>query len=727
LYKVKEVLGGVKSKILGTFGQKLNLDCGVCPPNTILGNQTQGTGTKGKSFSRVPGIYPTTPVLDRTRQFSRVPGVGQLWTIKSQTGKGIKTNKTGKLLGVITRLSGSAGSALRGLASAVGLVTVAEIGAAVAGSAMFLPIVAGAAAAAAALYILTAGMRSNADTMRNYNAALKTGETRINELKQASENYKKKVTDLTAEKRKLTAAGKNVGYIEKEIQDARNKSAQAARDAAAAEEALKKAREEHERIKTESTTSDTDYTAGISQKLRESGKYSEEELANLDKQNAALRDGTALKQHGLNEKKRIHGEGLQFISDIMDGKNPQSETWSKNKKAIDEYTVGMDSLAKLEEEYMNADSWTEKAKIWLEQGITKMQVDWINAMVVLGASWEGFTKSIGETGAYITGAWENTVKWFEGLSKRIGELGGDAGAYIMGAWGNTVKWVTDGWNGFVKTLRDTYNWIKGAWNNTVNWLKDKWVKHVKPIMDVWNGFVKKLRDTYNWIKTKWHETTSWLKTQWDTYVHPIIDGAAQLGAALQKTFDDAVAAARPVLNILNDIKKLIYGQSPGLIPGFKELGPTAIKSFSSALPIVGKLIAPLETTKNIIYGQSPGLIPGFKKLGNEVPRQVAKTLPYLTDLSNAMAIPSTSLEVSAIPSLDASVLDSLSVPLTSTGNSGGYNLASSSSVVSNSSVYHDHNHYHEPITINAKDMSYHEFQSTLISILEEGNRRYTPP
>ena len=640
-FKVKDILGGVKERMGKVFGKKLKLDmdCGVCPPGSLLGGQG--------GLTPVPG------------------GGGKIPTVEKGTkGKG-RLGGVGRSLGAITRLSGRAGTALRGVASAVGLLAVAETAAAVAGSAMFLPIIAGAAAAGIAIYALTAGMRSNADTMRGYNDALKNGEKRINELKGASESYKKKVTELTAEKNKLKAAGKDVGYIEKEIQDARYKSAQAARDAARAEQILKQARESHQRITTESTTDDTDYTTNIGQKLRETGRYSAEELETLDKQNASLRDGTALRQHGLNEKKRIHGEGSQFITSIAEGKNPKSEVWLKDKKAIDEYATGMDSLAKLEEKYMNSDSWTEKTGIWFEQGITKMQIDSITTKIDEENNRAQLLKSIGDAGAYITGAWENTVKWFAGLSKRLGELGGEAGAYITGAWKNTVKWVTDGWNGFVKKLQNTYNWIKGAWKNTVDWLKDKWVKYVKPILDTWNGFVKKLIGTYNWIKQKWHETMSWLGTQWNTYVQPIIAGAAQLGAALKKTFDDAVVAAQPVLNILKDIKKLIYGESPGLIPGFKELGPTAVKSFSSALPIVGKLIAPLETTKNIIYGQSPGLLPGFKKLGREVPRQISKTLPYLESLSSAMAIPSTSLEVSAIPALDSSALDSLTVPLTS--------------------------------------------------------------
>ena len=356
LFKVKDILGGVKERMGNVFGKKhkLDMDCGVCPPGSLLGGQG--------GANPVPG------------------GGGKIPTIeKSTKNKGGKVGGVGRSLGAITRLSGRAGTALRGVASAVGLLAVAETAAAVAGSAMFLPIIAGAAAAGIAIYALTAGTRRNADTMRGYNDALKNGEKRINELKEASESYKKKVTELTAEKNKLKATGKDVGYIEKEIQDARNKSAQAARDAARAEEALKKAREEHERITTESTTDDTDYTTNIGQKLRETGRYGAEELQTLDKQNASLRDGTALRQHGLNEKKRVHSEGAKFITNITEGKNAESEAWLKDKKAIDEYATGMDSLAKLEEKYMKSDSWTEKIGIWFEQGITKMQVGWVKS------------------------------------------------------------------------------------------------------------------------------------------------------------------------------------------------------------------------------------------------------------------------------------------------------------------------------------------------------------
>ena len=767
-----------KGKDGKVFGKKLKLDmdCGVCPPGSLLGGQG--------GLTPVPG------------------GGGKIPTVEKGTkGKG-RLGGVGRSLGAITRLSGRAGTALRGVASAVGLLAVAETAAAVAGSAMFLPIIAGAAAAGIAIYALTAGMRSNADTMRGYNDALKNGEKRINELKGASESYKKKVTELTAEKNKLKAAGKDVGYIEKEIQDARYKSAQAARDAARAEQILKQARESHQRITTESTTDDTDYTTNIGQKLRETGRYSAEELETLDKQNASLRDGTALRQHGLNEKKRVHSEGTKFITDITEGKNAESEAWLKDKKAIDEYATGMDSLAKLEEKYMNSDSWTEKIGIWFEQGITKMQVGWINLMVVLGKGFPNLVSKIS--------SWLSTIDWagmigrglsslvnlsskilnwiskgldgfeewlstvlaekvvsgvtgaVDGAAGGVTEAGGKGGHDFIGGM---IKWMED--NGpkiadvvatlFIKLAplllllmvkigalvgKKLWDSIKGAlsrkwdaitkpfrdaWNNAMKWLHSKWRAFTQPIINAWNNYVvKPLIGTYNWIKQKWHETMSWLGTQWNTYVQPIIAGAAQLGAALKKTFDDAVVAAQPVLNILKDIKKLIYGESPGLIPGFKELGPTAVKSFSSALPIVGKLIAPLETTKNIIYGQSPGLLPGFKKLGREVPRQISKTLPYLESLSSAMAIPSTSLEVSAIPSLDSSALDSLTVPLTSAAG-GGYGNSSYSSMSTVSTIYNDHNHYHEPITINAKDMSLSEFKSTLISVLEEGKQRYTPP
>ena len=688
LFQLKDILGGVGKKIPllnKFFGKKLKLDmdCGVCPPGSLLGGQG--------GLTPVPG------------------GGGKIPTVEKGTkGKG-RLGGVGRSLGAITRLSGRAGTALRGVASAVGLFAVAETAAAIAGSAMFLPIIAGAAAAGIAIYALTAGMRKNADTMKGYNDALKNGENRINELKEKSESYKKKVTELTAAKNKLKAAGKDVTGVEREIQSSLQKSAQAARDAAVAEGILKRAREEHKTIKDRSVQVEDEYTNKIRASLKATGRYSDEQLDRLTGQNKSLTDGTALMKKGLTEKERILGEGTGFADYALSDKNPRSEAWLKDESAMENYSAGMLKLGKLEEDYMNADSWTEKAGIWFEQGITKFQVDWIKAMVGLGANWdafiksigdagayitgawgntvkwfEGLSKSIGDAGAYITGAWKNTVKWFEGLSKRLGELGGEASAYIAGAWGNTVKWVTDGWNGFVKKLQDTYNRIKGAWKNTVDWLKNKWRAFTQPIVDVWNNYVvKPLIGTYNWIKQKWHETMSWLGTQWNTYIQPIIDGAKRLEDTVRPVFDNIAAAANRVID-------------------------------------------PLKTIYCTVMGCSPGIIPAFKKLGLEVPRQIGKTLPHLEALSSAMNIPSTNFEVSAIPSLDPSALDSLSVPLTSSG-SDGYGSSTYNNRSTVSTVYNDHNHYHEPITINAKDMSLSEFKSTLVSVLEEGNRRYTPP
>ena len=285
---------------------------------------------------------------------------------------------------------------------------------------------------------------------------------------------------------------------------------------------------------------------------------------------------------------------------------------------------------------------------------------------------------------------ENTVKWFEGLSKRIGEIGGEAGAYITGAWNNTVKWFTN----LPKT-------IGGALGGLKEYI-------TKPFRDAWNkaneAVKKGVANVTNYIKSLPGKIKQRLANIWNIITTP---------------FTNAWNSAKTIVNGGIDTVVGAFSGLPGQVGAWMKSAADTVQYWAE------KLGGPLLEIYCRIMGCSPGIIPAFKKLGREVPRQISKTLPHLEALSSAMNIPSTSLEVSAIPSLDSSVLDSLTVPLTSSGGDGyGSSPYNRSSV---NTTYNDHNHYHEPITINAKDMSLNEFKSTLISVLEEGKHRYTPP
>jgi hypothetical protein len=303
------------------------------------------------------------------------------------------------------------------------------------------------------------------------------------------------------------------------------------------------------------------------------------------------------------------------------------------------------------------------------------------------------------------------INWLYNQTKDIpSKIGGFLGQVkdiitkpFVNAWntantivGNGVNHVVSFFTKLINRSRNILNTIiiivtspfTNAWNTAKNIVNES----VRGVITFFNNLINTSRGILNTIISI---VTSPFTRAWNTAKQLVTDGVNNISSTMTRLPDIAGQALGRMFDTVKGWAEQITGQFGGIICK--------------------------------ILGCSPGIIPAFRKLGKEVPRQVAKTLPYLTDLSNAMAIPSTTLEVSAIPSLDPSALDSLTIPLKSGGGSGGYNLASSSSVVSNSSIYHDHNHYHEPITINARDMSRSEFKSVLLSVLEEGNRRYTPP
>lgn len=192
----------------------------------------------------------------------------------------------------------------------------------------------------------------------------------------------------------------------------------------------------------------------------------------------------------------------------------------------------------------------------------------------------------------------------------------------------------------------------------------------------------------------------------------------RLWAYITKPFRDAWNTAKDIVNKGIDTVLGAFGGLPGQIGEWMKSAADTVKYWAE------KLGGPLLEIYCRIMGCSPGIIPAFRKLGEAIPHHIGKTLPHLEKLNSAMNIPNTDFKISTIPTLDANTLQSINIPLKTpeSGYISKNNRVTNSRIISN-----DHTHYHEPITVNAKDMSYNEFKSTLLSVLDESNRRYVPP
>lgn len=357
-------------------------------------------------------------------------------------------------------------SMVQGFTMVTGAVKAFSTQAAIAGvvtHAAFWPAIAIVGGLTAALYVLTAGARANAETMRVYNDEIKNGDAHVQALRDTSARYSGELEGLKKKKQELIAAGKSTVGVEADIAFAEKNSASAAAAAAQAEIDLKAAREAKSTIDTQVTTQEQDYATQIRNSMVSSGKFTKEQIANFDAQSKALKEGTSLKQYGADQEKRIYDQSLGFTNDIVNGKNKESEAWLKDADALQSYTTGMDSLAKLERDYMNADSWLDKGKIYILQGITKAQVDWTNAMIVAGSYWGGFVQQVYGGAASIRGAWGNTVAWFMNGWNQIKSGAGWVYNAIVGSLSAAAGWVS-------KKASEIRNYITSKWEAARNFI-----------------------------------------------------------------------------------------------------------------------------------------------------------------------------------------------------------------------------------------------------------------
>lgn len=377
----------------------------------------------------------------------------------------------------------------------------------------------GLAGVTVAIYALTASQRGAIDIMKRYNDFMENGEEKIQNLKDASVDYKQKAEELDKQRQKMVANGEDTTKIEADIAKALENSKTAAEDATKAQEALNYGRKRGKEIDAQNSVDRSKYLDRTNQKMKEAGLITEDEYQKQSQYTAMVQAGTDQQYKALQRTNRIRSIGKMQMDKIIDGEHQYSRAYQENAKkggkAIQDRASAWDELAEAKMKAETSDDWMTSISAWGEQGIIRMKIGWIDTVM----QFEQFKIELGGVYNDMEAWWNGAGAWWSGLATRIGEIWGETVSYLQGAWGNTVAFFTGIGQSIYSALKPIYCIIMGCspgivpaimqlyataqtyFNALLAFLWSIINPIVATLMNGWRAITYATRNTWNTVKT----------------------------------------------------------------------------------------------------------------------------------------------------------------------------------------------------------------------------------
>ena len=448
------------------------------------------------------------------------------------------------------------------------------------------PIIAIAAAAAAAIYLLTARQREGVETMSKFNDFLENGEQSIEKLRNASETYNQTAEQLIQTKNSLIAQGKDVTAIEAQIAEAYKNSADAAKAAEDAEAQLKRGRELKTKMESMEEFKSAKFLSNAQNMQIGRGYVDEKDIQNVKDYYSLVAAGQEQLQTVADRTNLIYSEGTRKIDDITKGTDNLSEAYKRNAEnggtALQDLAKGYDDLAKAKRKSETADNWEDAFGGWVDQGLAKMTIDWVNFTMMWDDFWSDPLASLSkidlesvlsgfDPGAFLLAGgglgsllsildqiglvdFSGVEKWFSGL-----------GSEIQKGWDDLANWFDQGVQSIQSWFDGLPAWFESQFQSVADWfggLPD-WLS--SQVGDIWNWLVESVTSSGESIYNAAIQVGSELVAGFISFVSTLPDliwnwlltTAGRIASFASVAYSKAVQVGTKIVNgIINFVKTI---------------------------------------------------------------------------------------------------------------------------------------------------------------------------
>lgn len=543
-------------------------------------------------------------------ELSTAATIKAVWAKRSEV-----TASNGGILATIRNTVTTVANTAAKIANAAATNAAAAAGAAFNAILLANPVAAGlaiAALTALAVAYATVGVETQktAGAMKQYHDFLQNGDQQVKKLKDSSNYWSKKESELRQRLKTLTPGTQAYIDTEKAIARAHENAAAAARQATAAEEELKRVREVDQQLTAEETASDTRYREKFMQKMKEHGLDTSDAYTQ-SKFGGKFTYQERIRKDALDRQNRIRGIAERWQANILDRNDTFAQNAKQNKQYITDRMTAMDEISQGVKTMTESDSQVERFIAWLQVGFLRIKIFIMDLQMAWDNFWRRPGKVIGEMLQPIT-------SWFGWLGGQISGFFKWVDTGIMSTVNGIIGWFTNLGAQVSGALNGAWTWITTGFTNIWTWLTTTFNTYFGGLITSITNIPMTIYNIFTNVATTIWNTISGIFTSVSSI---FMNGIAVLSGFGTQLWNSLRSTFMGIYSTITGIVKNIWNKATGTWNNLVSSFTSGAKNlWDSVMKWVNKLwndiLGFIDFIKNPFGGKKPGSAGGSKKKGS---------------------------------------------------------------------------------------------------------------